>query len=295
METALQLLVVGLSQAAVFALVATGFGLVLAVTHIFHFAHAAVFALAGFLAFALTKQIGLPFLAALPAAALLTMAAGLAIHFVAYRPLLKRSATTFTIILASIGVQFALENILALVWGTSGRYLNDPISGPVLTLGPVIFTLTDIVVIATAIGLLLATLGFMRYTTLGRAMLAYADNPTMARVVGISPTAVATTSVMIASLLVVPAAIATGWYSSLVPTMGMRPLLYAVAAVVIGGVGSISGAFIGAFVLALLGAVISAALPAFWSDTVALIIMMIFVVFVPTGLFGKAAKGTSAR
>ena len=61
MDLALQLLIVGLSQAAIYSMVATGFGLVLAVSHIFHFAHAAIFALAGFAAYAFISQAGLPF------------------------------------------------------------------------------------------------------------------------------------------------------------------------------------------------------------------------------------------
>jgi len=297
MELALQLFVVGLSQAAVYALVATGFGLILAVTHVFHFAHAAVFALCGFLAYALTEQLGLPFLLALPIVTLLTILSGLAVYEVAYRPLLRRSAGTgtFTIILASIGVQFTLENILALIWGSGGRYLPNPISGPTFTLGPILITLTDLVIIGSAIVLFMATLAFMRFTPFGRAMMAYADNPTMARIVGINSVSVASAAIVIASILIVPAAVATGWYSSLLPSMGMHPLLYAVAAVVVGGIGSFSGAFIGAFGLGLLSAMLSYVLPAFWSDSIALMAMMLFVIFLPTGLFGKALKGTSVR
>ena len=91
MDLALQLLVVGLSQAAIYSMVATGFGLILAVSHIFHFAHAAVFALAGFVAYAFIGQMGLPFWLGFLLSAALTVAAGLAMQAFVYSPLKKKN------------------------------------------------------------------------------------------------------------------------------------------------------------------------------------------------------------
>ncbi|MEX0408645.1 branched-chain amino acid ABC transporter permease [Aquibium sp. LZ166] len=295
MDLALQLLVVGLSQAAIYSMVATGFGLVLAVSHIFHFAHAAIFALAGFLAYAFIMQLGLPFWLGFVLTAILTVAAGLLIQLYIYAPLKRRNSGTFALVLASIGMQFAIENLIALGWGTGGRYLENPFGGVFYQIGTVIISLTDIVTLTVAIAGFGATMLFLKATRIGRAMMAYADNPTMAEVVGINPTLVSAVAISIASLLVVPAAIATGWYSSLVPTMGLTPLLYAVAAVVVGGIGSTVGAFLGAFMLGLLAAMISLQLPAFWSDTIAFLIMMVVVVWRPSGLLGNIGAARAAR
>lgn len=295
MDMALQLLIVGLSQAAIYAMVATGFGLVLAVTRIFHFAHAAIFALAGFAAYAFVHQLGLPFWLGFLGAVAVTAAAGLGMQLFIYAPLKTRSAGMFAFVLASIGVQFALENIIALFWGTGGRYLENPFGSTIYQFGTVVVSLTDIVTLAMAFGGFAATMIFLKTTRIGRAMVAYADNPTMAEVVGISPAMVSGVAIVIASVLLVPAAIATGWYSSLLPTMGLTPLLYSVAAVVVGGIGSTVGAFVGAFVLGLLAALISLQFPAFWSDVFAFLIMMAVVVWLPSGLLGVRGATQGAR
>lgn len=295
MDLALQLIVVGLSQAAIYSMVATGFGLVLAVTHIFHFAHAALFALAGFATFAFVSQLGAPFWLGIVLSASLTVGAGLAIQYFVYSPLKRRNAGTFALVLASIGIQFALENLIAIGWGTGGRYLDNPFGGTIYQFGGLIVSLTDIVTVAIALCGFAAVMAFLKLTHLGRAMMAYADNPTMAQVVGINPGLVGAAAMIIACLLVVPAAVATSWYSSLLPTMGMTPLLYAVAAVVVGGIGSIAGAFLGAFLLGLLAATVSLYLPAFWSDTIAFLIMMIVVVWRPGGLLGALGSSRAAR
>lgn len=295
MELAFQLMILGLSQGAIYALVATGFGLVLAVSHVFHFAHAAIFALAGFLAYAFTAQLGLPFPVGILIAVLLTVAAALAIQFLVYSPLKRRSAGTFAIVLASVGAQFAIEAAIALIWGTSGLYMENPLSSVNFQLGGIFLTLTDIVTVGLALVGFAATYLFLNHSRTGRAMLAYSDNPTMARVVGIDPAVVGAAAMVIAGLLIFPAALATGWYSSLQPAMGLNPLLYSVAAVVLGGIGSITGAFLGSFVLGLLSAAVSFQFPAFWADTAAFIIMMLVVVWRPQGLFGNRAASRSAR
>lgn len=295
MDLALQLLIVGLSQAAIYAMVATGFGLVLAVSHIFHFAHAAIFALAGFAAFAFISQLRLPFWLGILLATVVTVGAGLAIQYFVYSPLKRRNAGTFALVLASIGIQFALENLIAIGWGTGGRYLENPFGRTIYQVGNIIVSLTDIVTVGMAFVGFAAVMVFLKQTRLGRAMMAYADNPTMAQVVGINPVMVGAAAMTIASVLVVPAAVATGWYSSLLPTMGMTPLLYAVAAVVVGGIGSTVGAFLGALMLGLLAASISLYLPAFWSDTIAFLIMMVVVVWRPGGLLGTRSASHAAR
>jgi branched-chain amino acid transport system permease protein len=295
MDLLLQLLVIGISQAAVYALIATGFGLILAVNHIFHFAHAAVFALAGFLVYFFVAQLELPWLPGLLLAAAGAVGVALLIHFLVYERVGRSAQTGFTVVLASIGLQLAIENICALIWGTGGRYLPDPLPDLAYGSGTVTLTLRDIVTVAVAIVGVGGTLAFLRFTETGHAMRAYADNPVMARVVGINPTTVGALAIGIATLLAVPAAVITGWYSSLVPAMGLEPLLYSVAAVVVGGIGSVLGACLGAVILGVFGALVSVELPAFWSDTFSFIIMMLCVLWFPSGLLGVRSRSRATR
>ena len=143
MDLALQLIVVGISQAAVYCLVATGFGLILSVTHVFHFAHAALFAAAGFFVYALAEQAGLSLALAIPLATVGAVGMALAIQFFVYEPLRAKGAAQFTVILASIGLQFAIENLLALTWGTGGRNIPNPFAQVSYALGGVVITPTD--------------------------------------------------------------------------------------------------------------------------------------------------------
>lgn len=295
MELLLQLLIIGISQAAAFALIATGFGLVLAVNHIFHFAHAAIFALAGFLVYTFVATAGLPWSVALVLAAAVSVAVAIGIHFGVYRPIERHGSAAFGVVLASIGLQFALESAMALIWGTSGLYLPVPFADNPYNFGDVTVTTKDFVTVGIAIAGVGGTLLLLYLTPIGNSIRAVADNPVMAQVVGISPGRVGAIAMAIATLLVVPAAVIIGWYSSLVPTMGMGPLLYAVAAVVVGGIGSIPGACLGALILGTLGAVLSVGLPAMWSDTVTFLIMMACVLWFPAGLLGRRARTQAAR
>ena len=295
MDLALQLIVVGISQAAVYCLVATGFGLILSVTHVFHFAHAALFAAAGFFVYALAEQAGLSLALAIPLATVGAVGMALAIQFFVYEPLRAKGAAQFTVILASIGLQFAIENLLALTWGTGGRNIPNPFAQVSYALGGVVITPTDILAVLSAALGTGATLAFLRYTRTGKAMRAFSDNPTMARVVGIEPRVVGAVALAIGTVLAVPAAIVTSWYSNVLPTMGMGPMLYAFAAVVVGGIGSIGGACLGSVMLGMLSAGISLYFPAFWSDTAAFVIMMLFIVWFPAGIFGRRLRTRAAR
>lgn len=295
MDLALQLFVVGLSQAAIYSLVALGFALIYSVTHVFHFAHGAFLALAGFVTYAFAEQMGIPLAVAFVLTACITIGLAVAVFAFVYDPLKRTSINPLVIVLVSIGIQIAMENIMALVWGTGGRYLPNPFSDYIYVYGGVVIALTDVITVLLALGLTLATVLFLRLTRMGRAMRALRDNPLMAQVVGINPRIAGMTAIAIGTFLVVPAAIITGWYSSLVPSMGMQPLLYSVAAVVVGGMGSVFGAALGGLMLGLVSAAISFYLPAFWSDAGAFLIMMVFVVWFPSGLFGVRAKSHSAR
>jgi len=295
MDLALQLLVVGISQAAIYCLIATGFGLILSVTHVFHFAHAAIFAASAFFIYALVEQAGLPLWAAVPLATAASVLIVLGMQFFVYEPLRRKGGAMFTIILASIGLQFALENLLALIWGTGGRNIPNPFSQYIWSIGTVVISLTDVIAVAVAAVGALGTLAFLRYTRMGKAMRAYSDNATMAQIVGIEPRVVASVALTIGTLLAVPAALVTAWYSTVLPTMGMGPLLYSFAAVVVGGIGSIGGAVLGAILLGLLSAGISLYFPAFWSDSAAFLLMMLFIVWFPAGMFGRRLRTKATR
>jgi branched-chain amino acid transport system permease protein len=295
MDLLLQLLVIGISQAAAFALIATGFGLVLAVNHVFHFAHAAIFALAGFLIYTFVVEMGLNWPLAIVLTAAISVALAVGIDLGIYKPIERHGNAAFGVVLASIGLQFALESAMALIWGSSGLTLPVPFTDAVYALGDVTITTKDLLTVAISIVGIGGTLVFLYTTPVGNSIRAVADNPVMAKVVGISPTWVGALAMAMATLLVIPAAIIVGWYSSLFPTMGMNPLLYAVAAVVVGGIGSIPGACLGALILGILGAVLSVGLPALWSDTLTFVIMMLCVLWFPAGLLGRRARGQAAR
>lgn len=290
-----QLLVTAVVVAATYTILALGFGLILNVTGTFHFAHAAVYALAGFLVYTLAEHWKLNFWLSLVIAAVICVALALAMETWIYQPLRLRSATSLTLLIASLGLQIFLENLVSATWGTTGLYVPVPFKNNIHNLGKGYFTDLDVLTVTIAAVLAVGLLVLWKYTRLGKAMQAYSDNPVMAGVVGVDGRVVVRWAFVIGTALVVPVATITGMNIGLLPWMGTLPLLLATAAVIVGGIGSMSGAVVGGVLLALIQGLVTWKLPAYWGEIVAFLVLVLFILFKPTGFFGKRLAGRHVR
>ena len=291
MEYVVSILLSGISVGGQYALIAIGYTMVYGILRLIIFAHGDVFMVAGLMGVYLSTY--LPLYVALPLVLILTVLLGFVIERVAYKPL--RSAPRMSVMISAIGVSYLLQNTATYV--TGGQPMTYPeIPGLSATVN-IAGTPTKWVVILTPILVLVLVLvltQLINRTKIGMAMRAVAKDFETSQLMGIKINSVISATFVIGSAL---AAIGSMLYftnyRAITPTIGSLPGLKAFVAAVFGGIGSIPGAVIGAFIIGICETIIKG-LPAAWdvsvfSDAFTFALLIVILVFKPTGLFGEKA------
>jgi len=236
----LDLMVQGLVQGAIYALIALGLTLVYGLLRILHVAHAALFTLGGYLGVIITNETGSFALALVVAMAAVGMV-GIAVYRFAYKPLLAQPP--LVALIASIGLFIAAEEIYRLVFGAYGLSFTDPPLQTQVEILPGIFlSHARLMVVGIAI-VFLGVLGWLSASTrTGVAWRATVADPDMARSFGIDVERVRYLNFFIGSALAAAAGAMVALLNNLVePTMGAVPAYKALAIIVLGGLGNVRG------------------------------------------------------
>ena len=284
---ALQLLATGLVTGCALGVVAISFSLVYATTKIFHVAHAGIYTLGGYLAWSLVVH-GAPLLLALLVPIAVCAALGALIQSQLYARLERRRATHLVILIASLGALAVIQNIVAAVYTPNILQFPLPWSSEVVVFGPMRLTHTQLLTILVSLAAYLATMLFAHRTILGKRIRAVASNPMLADITRLQPQTVYIYVIAIASALVCLPGILVPLDLGLQPYNGVTPLLTATIAMIAGGVGSITGAFVLSVAIAVLQNLSLLVMPGEWSIGVTFFIFVIFMLFRPTGLFSAA-------
>jgi branched-chain amino acid transport system permease protein len=283
-----QLVVNGLVAGSLFALVAASFGLILGTTGTFHFAHGVVYAGGAYAAY-WAAGLGAPLALAAVAGVAGAAALGLLIELVIYRPLRRIAASPLVILIASLGSLIFLENLIAVVFSTDAKMLEG-FPRRTFIVGGVGFTSLHITMVAVSTALWLGLLAFLRWTRTGREIRAVANNPQMAEIVGIHTRRVFLLVFALGSAVAAPAGILIMMDRGATPEMGMEAILIASIAVIVGGIGSIPGAILGAFVIGLSQNLGVMAIPSEWQSAIAFGLLIVIVIARPQGLLGKTLR-----
>ena len=267
----------GISVGGQYALIAIGYTMVYGILRLINFAHGDVFMVAGLMMVYLSAA--LPLYLAVPVVALLTVALGFVIEKIAYKPL--RSAPRMSVMISAIGVSYLLQNLaLYVTGGLNKTYPTIPwISDQVDLFGATTKRVTLITPVLTII-LVILLVQLINHTKVGMAMRAVAKDFETSQLMGIKIN-----------------------YPGVVPTSGAMPGLKAFVAAVFGGIGSIPGAVIGAFIIGVFESLIKGLdtiLTTFhiiqsplelstFSDAFTFVLLIVILVFKPTGLFGEKA------
>ena len=290
MEFFISTLLFGISVGGQYALIAIGYTMVYGILRLINFAHGDVFMVAGLLGIYLSASF--PLYIALPLVVILTVALGFCIERVAYKPL--RSAPRMSVMISAIGVSYLLQNTATYVTGgqpmiyPSLPFLSDTITVAGTSIKWVVI-LTPFLVVALVI--LLTQL--INRTKVGMAMRAVAKDFETSQLMGIKINSVISITFVIGSALAaIGSMLYFTTYSSVVPTVGSMPGLKAFVAAVFGGIGSIPGAVIGAFLIGICENFVKI-LPfegaTTFVDAFTFALLIIILVFKPTGLFGEKA------
>ncbi|EGL82973.1 ABC-type transporter, integral membrane subunit [Caldalkalibacillus thermarum TA2.A1] len=278
-----------LINGGVYALLAIGFSLIFGVARIVNLTHTAFYMFAAYLIFAFTQIMGWPMMLSMIAAMLLTVLAGVLLFKWFVEPVQEHETT---VLIVTVALALVIQELVLLNFGGRFRTLPSLIPGYVTVAGVRVsyqHLLTLGVVALTLSGLWL----FLMKSKFGIAMRAIAQDREVANLMGIHVRRVSVLVVAMTVFLAALAGILVAPIYILEPHMWMHPLVIVLAAVVLGGLGSLKGSVIGAFILALAETFIVFVLPAgaFLKGAFSLIVLVLVLLIRPEGLYGISFEG----
>ena len=275
----------GISVGGQYALIAIGYTLVYGILRLINFAHGDVFMVAGLMGIYFSAT--LPLYIALPLVLVMTVVLGFLIERLAYKPL--RTAPRMSVMISAIGVSYFLQNTATYI--TGGQPMVYPEISWLTKTVTIAGTPTKLVVLITPVLVILLVLGLtqlINHTKVGMAMRAVSRDFETAQLMGIKINSViSVTFIIVAALAASGSILYFTCYPAVNPTAGALPGLKAFVAAVFGGIGSVPGAVIGAFIIGLCENLIKSTEYTVFSDAFTFALLIVILVFKPTGLFGE--------
>ena len=281
----IQILVYGAVISAIYAMLAVGFTLIFGVARILNLAHGSFYALGAYTVYALTAEAHMPLWLAAILAVLLVALFGILIERVLVRPL-RRSM--LAVLLITLAVALMVEQVLLLIFGSEARNVPSFVSTAYHFLG---VDISGQRLLALSAGILV--LGglwlFMQHTKLGAAILAISQDAEAAQYMGIPSDRMYSIVMGLSAGIAAAAGVLVAPFQTVIPAMGLLPLVKAFAIVVVGGLGSIPGSIIGALLLGYTETIIAFKISIEWSQIVSVAAVLITLILRPAGFFGKRA------
>jgi branched-chain amino acid transport system permease protein len=302
----LQQVINGLSLGAMYALLALGFTMVYGILELINFAHFSVFMVASFIGMIVLELFGLSgqthTLSGFALAGVLTVAfvatmfgagiIGVVIERFALRPLRGIPGTVGMI--TTIGVNYILFNIILLTEGAGSFNFPNPMPRISWPIGGAVLELRELLIWGVALVLMLGLHLFVNKTRLGKAMRATAQDSEAARMMGVDVDRVILMAFFLGSALAGAAALIFGLYYNYTSfIIGYSAGLRAFTAAVLGGIGSVAGAMLGGVIIGLIESLGGQLLAVRWTDVIIFSILVLVLVFAPSGLLGRAAPNKS--
>jgi branched-chain amino acid transport system permease protein len=283
-EILVQQIVNGLAVGSIYALIALGLTLIFGVLLIPNFAQGELYMLGGLVTYTLVAA-GLSFWLALPVAALVAGAVGIAMDRLAFRPL--RDPTGLATMIAAFAASIIIQQLATFIWGTEPRTTPPPISGAVRT--PLMtLTYVQLMIIAALLLIWAALWLILNRTQLGLAIRAVAQNQRAAILMGLDLSRVRTATFFIGAAT---GGLAGGLLSAnapMYPTVGSDPVLKAFVVLVLGGIGNVWGAVAGGLLLGISEILIAGYVSSELQDLGAFLILILVLLVRPHGLLGRA-------
>jgi branched-chain amino acid transport system permease protein len=277
-------LVNGLTTGGIYALLAVGFSLIFGVARITNFAHTALYMLAAYVMYSVSTILG----CFIGIGAISGILAAVGVAMVYYILVINRVKTqSLAVMILTLALAMLIQEILLIVFQANLRGVESYFKGFVEILG-VRILLQHIFTIFIAIVTLFGVLALLSFTRLGRAIRAVSQDSEMANAMGINVGRILLITIGISSFLAGIAAIVVVPLYPIEPYMWLNPMLIIVAAVVLGGLGSITGSIIGALIMGFAEVAVVQFIPegTFLRGVISLLVMVIVLLFKPEGLFG---------
>jgi len=300
-DVLIQQVINGVSLGAIYSLLALGFTMVYGIIELINFAHFNVFMVGSFIAMYILEALGLNgqnviltgfplvgvLVLALVGTMLLSGALGVLIERTALRPL--RGVPGTAAMITTIGVSYILFNLVLLTIGADAFNFPNPMPKVRWGEAGVVLQLREVLVWVVAIILMTGLNFFVRNTKMGKAMQATAQDQEAARMMGVEVDRVVMITFFLGSALAGAAGLIFGLYYNYTNfAIGYTAGLRAFTAAVLGGIGNIPGAMVGGIIIGLIESLGGQLLEVRWTDVIIFSVLVLVLVFRPTGLFGRA-------
>ncbi len=294
MDIFLQQLINGLTVGSLYALVALGYTMVYGVMKLINFAHGDLVALSAFAGLTIYTQIfgekGTSIYVVLSVfiiTAIVIAIVGVLLERLAYRPL--RTAPRLSAVVSALGAGLVIQNSIMLIWGPNMKiFPSNLFPSTVWDFGGVVFTFTQSMILGISAVLMIALFIFINKTKMGTAIRATAIDQDAAKLMGINVNRIIMIIFIIGSALGAVAGLFIGiYYRGITFDMGWMYGLNAFVAAIMGGIGNIPGAMLGGILLGLFNAMISGYISSEWAETFTFILLVVILIFRPTGILGE--------
>lgn len=286
MNVVLQQIINGVSIGSVYALVAVGYSLVYSILKFSNFAHGAILMLGSYFGFMALTRLRVPFWLALPLAIVAAGLLAILNERIAYRPIRLRNSPLLYLMISSLGVSIFLENFTIVTIGPNFRTYPDVLPTKAFELGGLSIGRLDIIIFIIA-AVSLAFLTWAIYgTQIGNAIRATSYNMIVASLMGINPDMIVALVFFMAGASAGLGGVLFGIKYTVWPQMGILTLKAFIAAVV-GGLGSLPGAVLGALILGVTETFAAAFVSSAFRDLFSYALMILIILIRPAGLLGK--------
>lgn len=284
-------LINGLSLGSVYAIIALGYTMVYGIAKMLNFAHGDIIMVGGYICFCVVSYLGLPTGVGVLLSIVGCTVLGIVIERLAYKPL--RDAPSLDVLITAIGVSYFLQNSALLIWGSDTKSFPSVVNLPSVSLfgGQLVVSAITILTVVTGIVVMIGLTMFTGKTRMGKAMRACSEDRGAATLMGINVNSTISLTFAIGSgLAAVAGVLMCSAYPTLIPTTGSLPGIKAFTAAVIGGIGSIPGAFVGGLVLGVIEIFAKAYVGTQLADAIVFGVLIVVLLVKPSGLLGKTVR-----
>ena len=277
----------GLVVGNIYALLAVGLALIFGVANLINFAHGSLYTVGAYVGWFCITQLRLPFYLTVPAVLIVSAVLGMAIERLALRPL--HGTSRIAPLLATIGLSLVLDQTVQLLFTPNPRALPSPLPDWRWQIGGGSIGTLDLLILAVGLGAAGLLYAFLRFTKLGWAVRATAQDIDAAKQMGVDTNRVNLTVFAIASALGGLSGMMVGmYYNNIDPGMSFDATLKGVVAQIIGGMGNVPGAIAGALLLGLIESYGIALFGTSYRNLFAFVLLIAILVLRPNGLFASA-------
>jgi branched-chain amino acid transport system permease protein len=272
----------GLALSGIYILIALGLALVLSIMGIVQVSHGEIYMIGAYSVFYIVATLGGNFFLALVLSTLFVGGLGILLERFCFRPFRGQPDRAFTI---SIALILILQNVVLSLAGGNPRTYSSPFTG-VLHIFSITISWKRLIIVLVGLGLLVALFLFIKMTKTGQAMLAISQEREGAALQGMNIDRISAVAMFLGCGLAAIAGALIGALFSITPTMGSFALMKGIAVIILGGLGSISGAAVGGLILGLIDGIVPTLTTSHIAGLIAFGAIILILLFRPQGIMG---------